>query len=43
VQAELADYERETLLPLATQQIALDLDDGVVVNYAKLGQAVKAI
>ncbi|MNH31137.1 hypothetical protein D3C79_914720 [compost metagenome] len=34
---ELDDYERETLYPLATEQIPLDLDDGVKFNYLKLG------
>ena len=41
--AELDDYERETLYPLATHQVALDLDDGVKVNYVKLGAALKKI
>jgi type II restriction/modification system DNA methylase subunit YeeA len=40
---ELDDYERDTLYPLATQQVALDLDDGVKVNYLKLGAALKKI
>ena len=40
---ELEDYERDTLYPLATEQIALDLDDGVKVNYLKLGPALKKI
>lgn len=40
---ELDDYERETLYPLATEQVALDLDDGVKVNYLKLGPALKKI
>ncbi len=40
---ELDDYERETLYPLATQQVTLDLDDGVKVNYLKLGDALKRI
>ncbi|AEM48470.1 hypothetical protein Acife_2373 [Acidithiobacillus ferrivorans SS3] len=40
---ELDDYERDTLYPLATAQIALDLDDGVKVNYLKLGPALKKI
>ena len=38
---ELDDYERETLYPLATQQVSLDLDDGVKVNYLKLGAVLK--
>lgn len=42
-QTELDDYERDTLYPLATHQVALDLDDGVKVNYAKLGAALKKI
>ena len=33
-------YERDILYPLATERIALDLDDGVLVNYNKLGKAV---
>lgn len=40
---ELDDYERDTLYPLATRQVALDLDDGVKVNYLKLGDALKKI
>ena len=38
---ELDDYERDTLYPLATHQVALDLDDGVKVNYLKLGAGVE--
>lgn len=40
---ELDDYERDTLYPLATEQVALNLDDGVKVNYLKLGPALKRI
>jgi len=40
---ELDDYERDTLYPLATRQEKLDLDDGVKVNYLKLGDALKKI
>lgn len=40
---ELDDYERETLYPLATEQVELELDDGVKVNYLKLGAALKKI
>lgn len=40
---ELDEYERETLYPLATKQIAIDLDDGVKVNYLKFGEALKKI
>jgi type II restriction/modification system DNA methylase subunit YeeA len=39
--AELDDYERDTLYPLATQKIEIDLDDGVKVNYPKFGKALK--
>lgn len=41
--AELEEYEREVLYPLATQQLAIDLDDGVKVNYPKFGAALKKI
>ena len=41
--AETEEYEREVLYPLATQQIEIDLDDGVRVNYPKLGVALKNI
>jgi len=40
---ELDDYERETIYPLATKQIAITLDDGVKVNYLKFGAALKKI
>ena len=40
---ELDDYERDTLYPLATEQVGLDLDDGVKINYPKLGSALKKI
>ena len=30
-------------VPLATQQMAIDLDDGVKVNYPKFGKALKKI
>ena len=40
---ELESYERDVLYPLATQQIAIDLDDGVKVNYQKFGPALKKI
>ena len=41
--AELEEYEREVLYPLATEQVEIDLDDGVKVNYPKLGTALKMI
>jgi outer membrane PBP1 activator LpoA protein len=40
---EVNDYERETLYPLATQNIAIDLDDGVKHNYPLFGKALKKI
>ncbi|HEY5590337.1 MAG TPA: BREX-1 system adenine-specific DNA-methyltransferase PglX [Paludibacter sp.] len=40
---ELHDYERDILFPLATERIAIDLDDGVLVNYNKFGKAVKEV
>ena len=40
---ELEKYEREVLHPLAGQRIALDLDDGVKVNYPKLYPALRKI
>jgi len=43
VTSELEHYERDILYPLATQQMAIDLDDGVKVNYAKFGSALKKI
>ena len=38
--AELTPY---TLHPLTTRQMEIDLDDGVKVNYPKLGAALKKI
>lgn len=43
VLAELEEYERDVLYPKATEQIAIDLDDGVKVNYLKFGAALKKI
>lgn len=43
VLAELDDYERDVLYPLATEQKPIDLDDGVKVNYLKFGAALKKI
>ena len=40
---ELDEYEHDVLYPLATQQIAIDLDDGVKANYPKFGAALKKI
>jgi len=41
--AELDDYERDVLYPLATEQVEIDLDDGVKANYPKFGDALKKI
>ncbi|MDY0134174.1 MAG: BREX-1 system adenine-specific DNA-methyltransferase PglX [Atribacterota bacterium] len=40
---ELEDYEREVLYPLATEQVEIDLDDGVKANYPRFGAALKKI
>ncbi|HAT1978994.1 TPA: BREX-1 system adenine-specific DNA-methyltransferase PglX [Legionella pneumophila] len=40
---ELEEYERDTLYPLAAEQLEIDLDDGVKVNYPKFGAALKTI
>ena len=40
---ECEDWERDALLPLAQRRIDLDLDDGVKVNYLKLGDALAPI
>ena len=41
--AEMEEYEHEALYPLATEQVEIDLDDGVKVNYPKFGPALKKI
>lgn len=43
VLSELRDYEHDVLYPLATQQLAIDLDDGVKANYPKFYPALKKI
>ncbi|MEW1821273.1 BREX-1 system adenine-specific DNA-methyltransferase PglX [Arthrobacter sp. NPDC080031] len=40
---ELDEYEHDVLYPLATQQVQIDLDDGVKANYPKLGAALKKV
>jgi type II restriction/modification system DNA methylase subunit YeeA len=40
---ELRDYEDDILYPLATRQVQIDLDDGVKVNYPKLGKALRKV
>ena len=39
---ELQEYGRE-LFKIATERIAIDLDDGVFVNYNKFGNVIKAV
>lgn len=41
--ADCREYETEILYPLATERIAIDLDDGVLVNYNKFGRAVALV
>ncbi len=40
---ELAEYEHDVMYPLASEQIAIDLDDGVKANYPKFGSALRKI
>jgi hypothetical protein len=40
---ELDAYEHDVLYPLASQQVEIDLDDGVKANYSKFGTALKKI
>ncbi|NYJ73427.1 BREX-1 system adenine-specific DNA-methyltransferase PglX [Allobranchiibius huperziae] len=40
---ELNEYEHDTLYPKASQNVVIDLDDGVKVNYPKFGTALKKI
>ena len=41
--AEMKEYEHEVLYPLAAENMSIDLDDGVKVNYPKFGEALKKI
>lgn len=40
---ELNEYEHDTLYPKASENIVIDLDDGVKANYPKFGAALKKI
>ncbi|KYH45390.1 restriction endonuclease [Branchiibius sp. NY16-3462-2] len=40
---ELNEYEHDTLYPKASENVIIDLDDGVKVNYPKFGAALKKI
>ncbi len=41
--AELEEWEREVVFPLAQQKVEIDLDDGVKRNYPLFGAALKPI
>ncbi|MBY3496979.1 MULTISPECIES: BREX-1 system adenine-specific DNA-methyltransferase PglX [Rhizobium] len=41
--AELEEWERDVIFPLAQKKIEIDLDDGVKRNYALFGAALKPI
>lgn len=43
VLVELGEYEHDVLYPLASQQITIDLNDGVKANYPKFYPALKKI
>lgn len=40
---ELNEYEHDTLFPKASENVAIDLDDGVKANYPKFGAALRKI
>ncbi len=40
---ELSEYKHDVIHPLASQQIAINLDDGVLVNYLRFGKALAKI
>lgn len=40
---EIDSWEKDVLFPLATQNISIDLDDGVKANYPKFGDALARI
>lgn len=40
---ELNEYEHDTLYPKASENVVIDLDDGVKVNYPKFGAALRKI
>ena len=41
--AEMKEYKHEVLYPPAAENMSIDLDDGVKVNYPKFGEALKKI
>jgi energy-converting hydrogenase A subunit M len=40
---ELETWERDVVYPLALKRVELDLDDGVKVNYGKLGAVLERV
>ena len=40
---EIDEYEKDVLFPLATEQVEIDLDDGVKHNYPLFGKALKKV
>jgi hypothetical protein len=40
---ELNEYEHDTLFPKASENVVIDLDDGIKANYSKFGAALKKI
>jgi type II restriction/modification system DNA methylase subunit YeeA len=40
---ECEDYERDVLYPLASRNLPIDLDDGVLVNYLRFGKALATV
>ena len=40
---ELNEYEHDTLYPKASENVVIDLDDGVRTNYPKFGAALRKI
>lgn len=40
---ECKDYEDQILYPLATRNLEMDLDDGVLVNYLRMGKALRSV
>ncbi len=40
---ELNEYEHDTLFPKASENVVIDLDDGVKANYLRFGAALKRI
>ena len=41
--AELEEWERDVVYPLAHERVSIDLDDGVKVNYNKFPRALTKV